>query len=248
MPSRVKCVIVDDDPFMRDLLRDKLEILGGVEIQGYAEDGETGIRLIQELDPELVFLDVEMTDMTGFDMLAKLEDVKFQTIFVTSYGHYAIKAIRTNALDYLLKPIDLQDLKEALERFRLHKETPSAGSPGRNISAPSKSERLMIKTQEGEFDLLLQDIIVISGEGNYSNIIMTENRKLLLAKTLSDMEPMVDDRGFFRCHKSHIVNSVHITQVKGEFIRLGDGTDITMARRRKSDFLEWWNAVGESKQ
>lgn len=110
-------MIIDDDPFVRDLMKDKLSCFDDIEVLGIANNGKEGIEKIMNLKPALIFLDVEMTDMTGFEMLAQVTSTDFQTIFVTSYGHYAIKAIRANVLDYLLKPIDVQELKNALSRF-----------------------------------------------------------------------------------------------------------------------------------
>lgn len=117
--ARIKCLIIDDDPFIRDLLQDKLsQYSPDVEVLSTASSGREGLGKINIHQPELIFLDMEMAYMTGFEMLAQLSDIKFQTIFITSYSHYAIKAIRFNALDYLLKPIDLGELKRAIKRFK----------------------------------------------------------------------------------------------------------------------------------
>jgi len=117
--NKIKCLIIDDDPFIRDLLQDKLsQYLPEVEVLTTASSGLEGLQKIAHYQPDLVFLDVEMPDMTGFEMLFKLEDISFETIFITSYSHYAIKAIHFDALDYLVKPIDLGELKAAIKRYK----------------------------------------------------------------------------------------------------------------------------------
>ena len=239
----IKCLIIDDDPFIRDLMKDKLSYFDDVEILGIAENGKEGIKKLRTLQPELVFLDVEMTDMTGFELLAQLEAIDFQTIFMTSYSHYAIKAIRFNALDYLLKPIDLQELKDALNRFRKK----SAISPDsrirnaiENMALPIQEQKLFLKSQEGEIVLRLEEVVLIKGDRNYSNIHLTSGQQLLIAKTLNDIAHMLDDMGFYRCHKSYLVNRHYIEQVKGDIIKLSNGTQLKVARRRKSDFMIWW--------
>jgi len=244
MPE-INCLIIDDDPFMRDLIKDKLTFFDDVKLLGVAIDGKDGIEKIQELKPNLVLLDVEMTDMTGFEMLSKLDSVDFQTIFVTSYGHYAIKAIRFNALDYLMKPIDLQELKNAISRFRKNSVTESNGRVYRainNMNYDLTKQRLFLNTQEGEIDLLLQDIIAIQGDRNYSNIHLVSGQKRLIAKTLTDLENLLDEKGFFRSHKSYLVNYYHIDQVKSDVISLSDGTQHNIARRRKDGFDQWWKS------
>ena len=242
-PSKpIRALIIDDDPFMRDLLKDKLEMIGDVSVLDTAKDGQDGIAKISQHQPELVFLDVEMTDMTGFEMLEKLDQISFKTIFVTSYGHYAIKAIRFNALDYLLKPIDLQELKAALKRFRLQTEHQSANHVTRGIANMHNQvadQRLLLKTQEGEIDLLLTDIQYISGDRNYSNIHGVDGNQRLVAKTLSDLEELLDDKGFFRCHKSYLVNKTQVDQIKGDQVLLHSGLSIPVARRRKETFKTW---------
>lgn len=239
----IRAFIIDDDPFMRDLLTDKLELIGGVDVLDTAKNGKDGIDKIAIHQPELVFLDVEMTDMTGFEMLGKLDSIDFRTIFVTSYGHYAIKAIRFNALDYLLKPIDIQELKEALHRFKTQSSLQGRTHIKRaiqNMGTDLSDQRLILKTQEGEIDLLLAEIQYISGDRNYSNIHGVDGKKRLVAKTLSDLEELLDDKGFFRCHKSSLVNLSQIEKLKGESISLKGGLILTLARRRRQDFLSLW--------
>ncbi len=244
----IRCIIIDDDPFMRDLLTDKLAFFDDIEVLITAKDGAEGLEKIEKLKPDLILLDVEMTDMTGFEMLSRLEKINFQTIFVTSYGHYAIKAIRFNALDYLLKPVDLEELKDAVKRFREKHASQSKRRVKRalsNLIDSHSNQRLFLTTQQGELDIPLKEIAFIQGERNYSNIRFGSDKKILVAKTLADFEELLPHDAFFRCHKSYIVGMNYIESVGRERIRLSSGQSLVLSRRRKEEFLEWW-AINKS--
>lgn len=246
--NRFTCVIIDDDPFIQELLKDKLNLyFPEISIAGVGNNGETGIKQIQRVKPDLVFLDVEMNDMTGFEMLSKLESIKFQTIFITSYKHYAIKAIRFNALDYLLKPFDLEELKTAIKRFKNNFDSSSCGSgidiALNNLKTKDTSDQtLVLKTQQGVLHLHLKNIIHIDGDRNYSFIYLTNNKKELISKTLNCLEELLEDKGFFRCHKSHIVNKTHVLSTPKSFeVELSNGIKIPISRRKKSIFMHWFD-------
>ncbi|MFY0591963.1 LytR/AlgR family response regulator transcription factor [Roseivirga sp.] len=244
MSFNISCLIIDDDPFIQDLLRDKLSFFDEIEVVGQALNGRDGLTLIEEKRPGLVFLDVEMTDMTGFELLSSISDIHFKTIFITSYGHYAIKAIRFNALDYLLKPIDLEELRNAIRRFKEQSQNESSNSARHlvsNLKRKPEDQLLILKVQEGEFCRPLKDIICIEGDRNYSRIKLTDDLTELVAKTLSYFEELLEDKDFFRIHKSTIINRLHISKVKSEFIVLSTGEEIAISRRRKSDFIAWYN-------
>ena len=242
----ISSVIIDDDAFIQELLKDKLnQYFPEVLISGTAYNGQQGLELIQRSNPELVFLDVEMTDMTGFEMLSKLETINFKTIFITSYKHYAIKAIRFNALDYLLKPFDLEELKNAIKRFKerslSNNDSRSLNLALQNLKSISDSDKVLtLKTQKGELYLTLKDIIYVEGDRNYSNIHLINGRKELVAKTLSSLEELLEDKGFFRCHKSYLVNKSHIQNNQKSFeIELTNTIILPISRRKQSDFKNW---------
>lgn len=246
--KKIKCLIIDDDPFILELLQDKLnQYFPEVDVLSTANNGREGLEKIKTHQPDLIFLDVEMTDMTGFEMLAQLSDIKFQTIFITSYSHYAIKAIRFNALDYLLKPIDLGELKRALKRFKnkssskLQKENMAMAllnSSTKNIA----DHMLVLKTQDGALKLILKDIVHIEGDRNYSYIHLKNATKKLVTKTLSDLEELLDSKGFYRCHRSHILNSAHIIKTKGISVLLSNNVQVPISRRKKKQFSVWFEA------
>jgi two-component system LytT family response regulator len=244
----ITCVIIDDDPFIQELLKDKLnQYFPEINIVGLGNDGKEGIEKIIVLKPDLVFLDVEMTDMTGFEMLSRLETIDFKTIFITSYKHYAIKAIRFNALDYLLKPFDLEELKNAIKRFK--NNYTKIGSSQKvdlalnNIKSKNISDQILpLKTQQGDLHLALKDIISIEGDRNYSNIHLAGNKKELVSKTLCDLEDLLSNKGFFRCHKSHVINKKHIVELTNSFtVLLSNKTEVPISRRKKEAFKTWLN-------
>ena len=195
-----------------------------------------------------------MADMTGFEMLSQLSEINFQTIFITSYSHYAIKAIRFNALDYLLKPIDLGELKKAIKRFKAHnkvelqKENLSLAlknAANKNVS----NHMLILKTQDGDLRLVLNDIIHIEGDRNYSYIYLKNGGRKLVTKTLIELEELLDAKGFYRCHKFHILNAEHIkSYTNGNFVKLSEAITIPISRRKKKVFLEWFTAYQNANQ
>lgn len=247
--NKIKSLIIDDDPFIRDLLLDKLEqYLPEIEVLAMAGSGTEGLAKIKTYQPALIFLDVEMADMTGFEMLGQLEDIDFQTIFITSYSHYAIKAIRFNALDYLVKPIDLGELKEAVKRYqkfiKKNKSPNNLKQAIYNFRTTSASEKkLTLQTQEGELQFTLKNIVRIEADRNYSYIHTVNENKKLTSKTLADLEELLIDKGFFRCHKSHLINFSHILKYPNRIsVVLSDGVTIPIARRKKDVFKEWWES------
>jgi len=192
--------------------------------------------------------------MTGFEMLAQLKDINFQTIFITSYSHYAIKAIRFNALDYLLKPIDLGELKKAIRRFKDHDRTISKKEniavALQNMTTQNVADQMMIlKTQDGELRLVLKDIIHIEGERNYSYIYLKNNKKELVTKTLIDLEELLDSKGFYRCHRSHIINGNHIISYSSRsLVLLSNNIKVPVSRRKKKPFLQWFESYKSASQ
>lgn len=243
----IRTIIIDDDPFMRDLLSDKLEQhVTDAEILGTAGSGTEGLALIESVEPELVFLDVEMGDMTGFEMLGQLDEVPFSVIFITSFGHYAIKAIRFNALDYLMKPIDLGELRLAMDRYR---ENAKASSDNPQVKQALSNmrmqdpgdEMLTLQLQDQELRIQLKEIVRIEGERNYSCIFAANGEKHLTSKTLGTFEDLLLEKGFFRNHKSHLLNGTHISQVNRDLtVDMSDGSNLPISRRKKDAFKEWY--------
>lgn len=248
---QIKSLIIDDDPFIRDLLKDKLDhFIPEIQFVETASNGKEGIQKIEAIKPDLIFLDVEMGDMTGFEMLSQLDQISFETIFITSFSHYAIKAIRFNALDYLVKPIDLEELKRAVSRF-LEKSSHQSNTGDnvrqllKNLGTKKVSDQVLtFNTQEGEIRIKLANILRIEGERNYSFIHLSNGKRKLVSKTLGDFEEILADKSFFRCHKSHLVNFEQITkQQSRSSILLTGGQEIPIARRKQEEFKLWYEGL-----
>jgi len=247
--QKIKCLVIDDDLFIHDLMEDKLSRhFPEMELLTMASSGKEGLEKIKAHQPDLVFLDVEMSDMTGFEMLAKLEEIRFQTIFVTTYSHYAIEAIRFNALDYLVKPIKLNELKQAIKRYQNNIEKfkliDRVQQALINLNTKDVSDQtLVLQTHEKELRMTLKDIICVEAARNYSYIHLSGNKKNICTKTLSDLEEMLKGKGFFRSHKSFMVNRVHITSYEtSNLIVLSNGMEVSISRRKKEPFKVWYEA------
>lgn len=247
---KVKSLIIDDNPFIIDLLSDLLrEQHPGVMALGSAKSGKEGIEKIKAVQPDLVFLDVEMPDMSGFDMLGKLPEITFQTIFITSYSHYAIRAIRFNALDYLVKPIAESELRQAIKRYYNSRKAGTNLGRVQDAMANLQTEKvedkkLFLNTQEGELRIVLKTIVRIEGERNYSNIYLENNTRILSSKSLVHFEELLSDKGFFRCHRSHLINGFHVTRLnKQNSFVLNDRSEIPVSRRKRGEAKSWMNQL-----
>ena len=247
--EKIKCLVIDDDLFIHDLMEDKLQRhFPDLELLAMASSGTEGLEVIKKHQPDLIFLDVEMTDMTGFEMLAQLGEIRFQTIFVTTYSHYAIEAIRFNALDYLVKPIKLNELKEAINRYKSNVEKFKLFDRVQqaliNLNTKNVADQtLVLQTHEKELRITIKDITYVEAARNYSYIHLSNNKKKLCTKTLSDLEEMLQGKGFFRCHKSFMVNRIHITSYEtSNLIILSDGVEVPISRRKKDAFKAWYES------
>lgn len=246
----INSIIVDDDPFIIDILTDHIEhYLPDVKILATATSGFEALQKISTLKPDLIFLDVKMGDMTGFEMLTQINDINFQIIFITSYTNYAIKAIRFNALDYLVKPIDVGELKKAIKRYKQKEQKNDLNNDNlelalQNFRSKHVSDyKMILQTQEGELRLILKDIIRIEGDRNYSNIYLKHKKKKLVTKTLTELEDLLIDKGFFRCHKSYLINAMHIASYpKSDVLIMSDHITVSISRRKKLAFKNWFES------
>lgn len=242
---QVKSIIIDDDIFLATVLRDMLvEDYPHIEVTGMAHSGAEGIHLIESAQPQLVFLDVEMPDMNGFEMLSLLKEINFQIIFITAHSHYAIKAIRFNALDYLVKPIDAKELRQSLKRFTVNPK--KSLTPQRvelalfNLQQNNAGEQvLLLQLQDGDVQIKLNQIARIEGERNYSYIHLAGGSKKLSAKNLAYFEEILSEKGFCRCHKSHLVGARHIQALQKEAF-ITQGQEVPISRRKKKEVKAWY--------
>ena len=188
----IKAVIIDDEQKAREGLAIILErYCPDIEIVGSCEKPEIGLEKIDELKPDLVFLDVQMPRMSGFDLLEKIDEINFEVIFVTSYDTYAIKAIKFSALDYLLKPIDVDDLVSAIEKIKEKQSKEAVNYRSLLTNMKNRSEKLTRLAIPTENEIVMQDlkdIIYCEADGSYSNIHLVDNKKITVSKMLKDFE------------------------------------------------------------
>jgi two-component system, LytTR family, response regulator len=249
----IKVIIIDDEQHCIDRLVHQLipshEKL--VEIIGSARSMEEGVKSITLLKPELVFLDVQLHEKTGFDLLRALPEINFAIIFTTAYEKFAIQAIKFSAIDYLLKPIDEEDLNIALLKFindtskkiTSEKINTLLQNTQKNNRIPKK---IIVPTISG-FELLdIANIVRCKSDINYTTIFLRDKQKLVVAKTLKEFEELLTDHSFFRIHNSHLINLAFIKSYnkgKGGSVMLTDGTEIEVSSRRKDDFLKRLSAL-----
>ncbi len=239
----MRAVIIDDEKRARNYLRGILEDqFKQIVIVGEADGVDKGCILIENESPELLFLDVQMQDGTGFDLLGKIDRSKYHVIFVSAYDRFAITAIKFSAIDYLLKPVESSDLESALEKI---KESSSTDEVQKKLDLLlnniNKIDKIALPSLNGIEFVKLENIIRCESDNNYTTFYLISKEKILVSKTLKEYEDMLENKGFFRTHKSHIVNLAYLKKyVKGEggTAIMEDGSEITVSRRRKEEFME----------
>jgi two-component system, LytTR family, response regulator len=245
MSPLLKTLIVDDEPdalnFIATLVR---EYCPALEVVGTAGTAREGIRKIIDAQPDLVFLDVEMPHGSGFDLLAEFPRKTFDVIFITAFNHYAIKAIKFSAVDYILKPININEFIQAVEKVVEKRST----SPSRNENYTALLEnlknnvpsKLAIPTSDGMEYLNTRDIIRIEADRSYCWFFLRNQRKVLVSKNLKEYQELLNDRNFFRTHNSHLINMEHVRKYirhDGGAVEMEDGSQVPISRNRRELFL-----------
>ncbi len=246
----IKAIIIDDESHCIETLRWTLQeyCAGDIQLIGSSEDPQQGIEIITRLQPDLVFLDIEMPALSGIDLLKQLKEINFHVIFTTAYDQYAIKAIKLNALDYLLKPIDKDELRAAIEKI---KNRPSLADKQQieqlqEVHKTKVLNKIALSTMQGLIFVTLDDVIRIEAEGSYCNFILKDKKKILLSKTLADVEEIIQSPEFFRAHKSYIINLKYVEKyIRGDGgeIVMSDGVTIALSRSKKAEFLELFSRI-----
>jgi len=239
----LKALIVEDNAFMATVLHDLLQQhASAIAVVAIANTGEEALQFIASQKPNVVFLDIELPDMTGFEVLQQLDDINFQIIFTTSHSHYAIKAFRFNALDYLVKPVKEGELDEAIKRLlKSVSNSLEIKHALSNLEAqPVENQKLVLSTQNGVFRFPLKQITHIEGERNYSYIYLSNGSRELSSKNLAYFEDILMDKNFFRNHRSYLVNRYHIEALKNDHFVLKNGIEIPISRRNKTEANEWF--------
>ena len=242
--EQIRSIIVDDEKHGRENLAGILkEYCPEVHVSGTANSVESAIALIGATTPQLVFLDIEMPNANGFQLLEYFSEINFEVIFVTAYDNYAIKAIRFSAADYILKPINYNDLMAAVrkvaQRIQQRQENDRIKQLQFNMQEPEKA-RIGLPTGDRIEFVEVESIIHCKGESNYTHIYQSGGKHLLVAKSLVEFEELLGDLGFIRTHKSHLVNLKHVTALqkneRGK-LELTNGEVVAISRRRKDEVL-----------
>jgi len=241
----LKAIIIDDEPYCCEILAAMLESdCPDVAIVNICNNANDALIAIKQKSPDLVFLDVEMPKMNGFEMLEQLPAINFHLIFTTSYDQYALKAIRFSAIDYLLKPIDREELKKAVEKVRQRIQVPLPQQLEilmQKIKHPSNPvNKIALPTMEGLQMIPIETIISCESDDNYTTLKLKSGKKLLVTRSLKEIEESLEQHSFIRVHRSHLVNLNEIEKyIKGEggYLVMSDGTTIDVARNKKEVLL-----------
>lgn len=241
----IRAIIIDDETNCVETLSILLKMhCPEVTVLQTCNSGEEGLKAIAEHNPDLVFLDIEMPRMNGFEMLKKLEQICFQVIFTTAYSQFAIKAFKFGALDYLLKPIDPTDLQAAIARVKSMSNKGSIKEQLevvlQSLQPEAKTQRIALSTGDGMIFVNTDEIMYCQADSNYTHVKLVKGEKHLLAKSLKEFEDVLAGKKFYRIHNSFLINLDQIKKfVRGDggYIIMNDGAEITIARSRREEFF-----------
>jgi len=246
----LRVVIVEDEIHSREALKSLLmEFCEGIEIAGMAADVETAVSLIKQTTPDLLFLDVELQTGTGFDVLDQLHEVNFEIVFTTAFEQYAVKAIKLSSLDYLLKPIDIEELQRAVEKASVKKDEvvqkQKLEALMSNLGSAGK-KKICLATSDGIEFINIQDIVYCEANGSYTNFHLTNGTTILVSKNLKEYETILSDQNFMRVHNSFLIN---LTEVKkfvkseGGYILMKNNAQISISQKKRDEFLERMSSI-----
>ncbi|MCF6268379.1 MAG: LytTR family DNA-binding domain-containing protein [Melioribacteraceae bacterium] len=246
----LKIVIVEDDTATRDLLKNMIsQSLSDIEIIGETDSVTGGIKSIQENNPDVVLLDINLSDGNGFEILEKTQSNDYMVIFITAYNNYAIKAFRISAIDYLLKPVDINDLIDALKKCKKQKEIGELNIKLDALFSNLKSEvnqdkKIVLKSSDTIHVVPIHEIIRCESVSNYTTFYLKNNRKLLISKTLKEFDDLLREYDFFRSHQSHLVNMNYVESYEkphGGLLVMSDKSRVPVAFRKREALLNLFN-------
>lgn len=240
----IKAIIIDDEKSSQLTLCNMVtEFCADATVVGMADSVLHGVELVNSLQPDLVFLDVEMPVHNGFQLFDHFKEPQFQVIFTTAFQKYAIQAFKFSAIDYLLKPIDLEDLRSALAKVRERKESDLSKEKLKTLreNLNNVCKRLALPTSDGYYFVELKDIIRCQSENNYTYFHLISGKKILVSKTLKVFSKILEEHNFFRISRADLVNLNHVERYgrqKSPSVTLSDNTVLNVSVRRKDDFLK----------
>ena len=251
----LRTVIIDDEVLMRQTLEKLVrEHCSNVKQVAKADGVRTGVEAIKKHHPDLVLLDIKLDDGTGFDLLRQLEPIDFKVIFITAYDEYAIKAIKFSALDYLLKPVEPEDLKLAVDKAEklVLKELNSQLSVLADNMQPGSPalKKIILKTFDNIHLVRIGDIIYCGSDNNYTTFHLIDHSKIMMSNTLKEYEEMLGEYGFFRVHKSYLINLAHIVRfekAEGGSVVLTNNFTVPVSFRKRELLLDMLDRIGEGR-
>jgi two-component system LytT family response regulator len=243
--SRIRSIIVDDEEKSRVTLKNLLaKHCPSVEVAELYDAVESAVEAIEKHSPDLVFLDIEMPFSNGFSLLEKISHPSFAVIFTTAYDQYAIRAIKYSALDYLLKPVDVDELKNAIGRLESQKQKSDSRENFELLMSAlrlkSKSAKIAVPTFDGLQMISAEEIVKCTADESYTHITLTNGSKLVVSRILKEFEDLLSDYNFFRVHNSSLINLAHVKKyVKGEggYVIMCDDETVEVSRRKKNELL-----------
>jgi two-component system LytT family response regulator len=248
-------LIVEDELHSREFLKTLVTTYcDGVRVVGAAEIVPEAIRLIDDLHPDLVFLDIEMQSGTGFDVLQGVKRRDFDVVFTTAYDHYALQAIKFSAVDYLLKPIDIDELRGAVEKVRQRRSQPQPNAALErlleNLANPDPDRQtITLATLDGLEFVPLAHIIRLEAAGAYTTFFLKDGRKIMVSKNLKEYENLLPPRQFFRIHNSHLINLAEVKRMiktDGGYAVMKDDSVVMISPKKRDEFLQLMTGRGAS--
>ena len=242
----IRSLVIDDEQnCIESLVFDLQKYCRDVEVLETCTSPKQALLSIKKHKPDLIFLDVQMPWMNGFEMLELIDEIDFAIIFTTAYDQFAAKAFRLSAVDYLLKPVDVNDLKEAVRKAgeKIQQKTGAANITNllNNFKKPEVSQRIAFPGREGFEFIEAGKIVYAQAEGSYTHVFLNDKRKLIISKTLSDIEEMLPAENFQRIHHSTLVNISHVTHLfksDGGYIVLDTGEKLAISKSKKESLME----------
>ena len=242
----LRSIIIDDEPQSATALKKDLSIYcPSVDVVAECFSAKDGIMAIKKEKPQLVFLDIDMPWMNGFEMLEVVGAITFSIIFTTAFDQYAAKAFRISAVDYLLKPIDIKELKEAVKKAEMRQNDytadPHIENLLRNIRNPLTEQRIALPNKDGYEFTEVSRIVYCQAEGSYTKVFLTANKTILVSKPLGEIEDLLPPDTFLRIHHSTIVNLrfvTHFIRTDGGYVKLQSGEQLIVSKPRKDALLE----------
>ncbi|MEA3446250.1 MAG: LytTR family DNA-binding domain-containing protein [Bacteroidota bacterium] len=248
----LKTIIIDDEVHIRQTLEKIIsKYCQNIKLVATAHSVESGVAAIRKYKPDLILLDIKMNDGTGFDLLKKLDPIDFKIIFITAYDQYAIRAFKFAAIDYLLKPVDPFDLRDAVGRAeKLHQKNFDTQlktlQENLKTNGAGTKRNIILKTQDNIHLVKVSEINYCESDGSYTNIYLIGGNKIMVSSTLKDYDEILHDSGFFRVHKSFLINLRHIRRfekAEGGYVILENESKIPVASRKREDLLEMFEQL-----